>query len=205
MNKCLERVNDLHFWNPGVFSYAMILRCCPNSRVFFHRHIYSLWTVLAVGWAFLGSAWWGSRRDRVQKMHLGRLFIYMPLSLRAINGIPQRIRILDERILGSFSLKSNFELIHGKKEVVSLWSPPFFLSSWTTFDVDSVHKRSPFPPERFGQVRFTNGIRNPRSSRSCFGVSSRGGGSSQRAFFFTAGFNVFFAAPVRSVVSLFPS
>jgi hypothetical protein len=35
MNKCLERVNDRHFWNPGVFSYAMIPRCRHNSRVFF--------------------------------------------------------------------------------------------------------------------------------------------------------------------------
>jgi hypothetical protein len=35
MNKCLERVNDRHFWNPGVFSYAMKPRCRPNSRVFF--------------------------------------------------------------------------------------------------------------------------------------------------------------------------
>jgi hypothetical protein len=35
MNKCLERVSDRHFWNPGVFSYAMIPRCCPNSRVSF--------------------------------------------------------------------------------------------------------------------------------------------------------------------------
>jgi hypothetical protein len=45
MNKCLERVNDRHFWNPGVFSYAMIPRRHPNSKVFFffHRHIYSLW------------------------------------------------------------------------------------------------------------------------------------------------------------------
>ncbi len=34
MNKCLERVDDRHFWNPGVFSYAMIPRCRPNSRVF---------------------------------------------------------------------------------------------------------------------------------------------------------------------------
>jgi hypothetical protein len=43
MNKCLERVNDQHFWYHGVFSYAMIPRCCPNSRVFFsHCHIYSL-------------------------------------------------------------------------------------------------------------------------------------------------------------------
>jgi hypothetical protein len=31
----LERVNDRHFWNPGVFSYAMIPRCHPNSRVHF--------------------------------------------------------------------------------------------------------------------------------------------------------------------------
>ncbi len=43
MNKCLKRVNDRRFWNPGVFSYAMIPRCHPNLRVFFHRHIYSLW------------------------------------------------------------------------------------------------------------------------------------------------------------------
>jgi hypothetical protein len=35
MKKCLERVNDRHFWDPGVFSYAMIPRCRPNSRVFF--------------------------------------------------------------------------------------------------------------------------------------------------------------------------
>ncbi len=35
MNKCLKRVNDRHFWNPGVFSYAMIPRCHPNSLVFF--------------------------------------------------------------------------------------------------------------------------------------------------------------------------
>jgi hypothetical protein len=37
----LERVNDRNFWNPGVVSYAMIPRSCPNSRVFFffHRHI----------------------------------------------------------------------------------------------------------------------------------------------------------------------
>ncbi len=34
MNKCLERVNDRHFWNPGVFSYVMIPRWRPNSRVF---------------------------------------------------------------------------------------------------------------------------------------------------------------------------
>ncbi len=35
MNKFLERVNDRHLWNPGVFSYAMIPRCRPNSRFFF--------------------------------------------------------------------------------------------------------------------------------------------------------------------------
>ncbi len=35
MNKCLERVNDRHFWNPRVVSYAMIPRCHPNSRVSF--------------------------------------------------------------------------------------------------------------------------------------------------------------------------
>jgi hypothetical protein len=35
MNMCLEKVNDRHFMNPGVFSYAMIPRCCPNSRVLF--------------------------------------------------------------------------------------------------------------------------------------------------------------------------
>jgi hypothetical protein len=35
MNKCLERVNERHFWNPGVFSYAMIPRWRPNSKVLF--------------------------------------------------------------------------------------------------------------------------------------------------------------------------
>jgi hypothetical protein len=37
VNKCLERVNDRHFWNPGVFSYAMIPRCQVNATqgVFF--------------------------------------------------------------------------------------------------------------------------------------------------------------------------
>jgi hypothetical protein len=35
MNKCLERVNGRFFWNPGVFSYATIPRCRPNSRFFF--------------------------------------------------------------------------------------------------------------------------------------------------------------------------
>ncbi len=33
--KVFGRVNDRHFWNHGVFSYAMIPRCLPNSRVFF--------------------------------------------------------------------------------------------------------------------------------------------------------------------------
>jgi hypothetical protein len=27
--KCLKRVHDRHFWNPGVVSYAMIPRCHP--------------------------------------------------------------------------------------------------------------------------------------------------------------------------------
>jgi hypothetical protein len=35
MNMCLKRVDDRHFWTPGVFSYAMKPRCHPNSRVFF--------------------------------------------------------------------------------------------------------------------------------------------------------------------------
>ncbi len=34
-NKCLGRVNWPAFWNPGVFRYAMIPWCRPNSRVFF--------------------------------------------------------------------------------------------------------------------------------------------------------------------------
>jgi hypothetical protein len=34
MNKYLERVNGRHFWNPGVFSYALIPRCRPNSSFF---------------------------------------------------------------------------------------------------------------------------------------------------------------------------
>ncbi len=45
MNNCLERVNDRHVWNPGVFSNAMIPRRRPNLKLFFfHRHIYSLWS-----------------------------------------------------------------------------------------------------------------------------------------------------------------
>ncbi len=48
MNKCLERVNDRHFWNPGVFSYAMMPRCRHNSSFFFiHCRIYSLWVLLS--------------------------------------------------------------------------------------------------------------------------------------------------------------
>ncbi len=45
MDKCLERVDDRHFSTLGVFSYAMIPPCRPNSRdfIFFHRHIYSLY------------------------------------------------------------------------------------------------------------------------------------------------------------------
>jgi hypothetical protein len=35
MNKSLERFYDRLFWNPGVFSYAVIPGCLPNSRVFF--------------------------------------------------------------------------------------------------------------------------------------------------------------------------
>ncbi len=35
MNKCLERFYGRHFWNPGVFRYALIPRCRPNSRVIF--------------------------------------------------------------------------------------------------------------------------------------------------------------------------
>jgi hypothetical protein len=31
----LERVNEPHFWNPGVFSNAMIPRCHPNKEFFF--------------------------------------------------------------------------------------------------------------------------------------------------------------------------
>ncbi len=59
MNKCLESVNDRQFWKPGVFSYAMIPRCCPNSRVIFfifaslvyrlsNIHIRSLWSPVPI-------------------------------------------------------------------------------------------------------------------------------------------------------------
>ncbi len=39
----MERNNGRYFWNSGVFSYAMIPRCRPNSTVFFQPRIYSLW------------------------------------------------------------------------------------------------------------------------------------------------------------------
>jgi hypothetical protein len=35
LNKCFARVNRQHFWNPEVFSYALIPRRRPNSRFFF--------------------------------------------------------------------------------------------------------------------------------------------------------------------------
>ncbi len=35
MNKCFERVNDRHFWNPAVFSHAIIPRCRPNPKNIF--------------------------------------------------------------------------------------------------------------------------------------------------------------------------
>ncbi len=50
MNKCLERVNDRYFWNPGVFSYAMIPRFRPNTRVFFFV-VTSV--VYGLGWLYL--------------------------------------------------------------------------------------------------------------------------------------------------------
>jgi hypothetical protein len=34
-NKCLERVNDQNFWNPGIFSYAMIPATSPTEEFFF--------------------------------------------------------------------------------------------------------------------------------------------------------------------------
>jgi hypothetical protein len=53
MNKCLERVNDRHFWNPGVFSYAMIPRCRPNSRVFF----FHCQSIVYASWQHYGAVW----------------------------------------------------------------------------------------------------------------------------------------------------
>jgi hypothetical protein len=35
VNKCFLRVNDWHFWNPEVISYAMIPRRRPSSTIFF--------------------------------------------------------------------------------------------------------------------------------------------------------------------------
>ncbi len=35
MNKCLERVDDRHFCNLEVFSYAVIARYRPNWSLFF--------------------------------------------------------------------------------------------------------------------------------------------------------------------------
>ncbi len=49
-NRGLERVNDRHFWNPGVFSYAMIPRCRPNSRVFFFFIVTSTVYMDVTGW-----------------------------------------------------------------------------------------------------------------------------------------------------------
>jgi hypothetical protein len=51
MNKCLERVNVRHFWNPGVFSYALTPVCHPNSRFFFsssHLIVYAKCRVMVV-------------------------------------------------------------------------------------------------------------------------------------------------------------
>jgi hypothetical protein len=39
MNKCLERVNDRHFWNPGVISYAIIPSVTPTQSFFFFPFI----------------------------------------------------------------------------------------------------------------------------------------------------------------------
>jgi hypothetical protein len=35
MNKCLKRVNDRQFWNPGVFSYSMIPDVASTQEFFF--------------------------------------------------------------------------------------------------------------------------------------------------------------------------
>jgi hypothetical protein len=43
-NKCLERVNDWHFWDPGVFSYAMIQDVAPTQEIF-HCHIYIVYVI----------------------------------------------------------------------------------------------------------------------------------------------------------------
>jgi hypothetical protein len=61
MNKCLERVNDRHLWNPGLFSYALIPICHPNSRsFFFHRHIYSLCDFLSCPISIVHDRTWSS-------------------------------------------------------------------------------------------------------------------------------------------------
>jgi hypothetical protein len=54
MSKCLQRVNDRHFWTPGVFSYAMIPKCCPNSPVLFYivAAIVSAQITMICGYAF---------------------------------------------------------------------------------------------------------------------------------------------------------
>jgi hypothetical protein len=41
-NKCMERINDRPFWNPGVFCYAMIPRWRPNFNVFFFLIVTSI-------------------------------------------------------------------------------------------------------------------------------------------------------------------
>jgi hypothetical protein len=50
MNTCFERVNDRHFWNPGVFNYAMIPRWCPNLKVFFFFIVTSIVYGKYLGW-----------------------------------------------------------------------------------------------------------------------------------------------------------
>ncbi len=35
MNKCLERVDNRHFWNPRVFSNAMIQNIAPTQELVF--------------------------------------------------------------------------------------------------------------------------------------------------------------------------
>ncbi len=44
MNKCLERVKDRHFWNPGVFQLCNDNMSPQLEIFFFHCHIYSLWS-----------------------------------------------------------------------------------------------------------------------------------------------------------------
>jgi hypothetical protein len=47
MNKCLERVNDRHFWNPGVFATQWYQDVASTQEFLFHCRIYSLWFALA--------------------------------------------------------------------------------------------------------------------------------------------------------------